>query len=155
MKPLNLASSLAIVSFAMVSTAQAQTPEPTTPDASAEPQEIIVTATKRAERLIEVPLSISVVDASTMASQNLVSVQDIVARVPGLAANTVGSGRVQLDIRGITTGGLNHTPVGLPIDDVPLGGTTNFSYGSWLVPELAPAVLRPVDVFRGPQAIGS
>src|SRR3546814_11143069 len=76
-------------------------------------------------------LPISVVDASTMASQNLVSVQDIVARVPGLAANTVGSGRVQIAIRGITTGGLNNTTVGIPIDDVPLGGTTNFSYGSW------------------------
>src|SRR3546814_879837 len=151
MKPLNLASSLAIVSFAMVSTAQAQTPDTTTPDASAEPQEIIVTATKRSERWIEVPLSISVVDASKMASQNLVSVQDIVARVPGLAANTVGSGRVQIAIRGITTGGLNNTTVGITIDDVPLGGTTNFSYGSWLVPELDPAVIRQVEVLRGPQ----
>src|SRR3546814_17383310 len=95
MKPLNLASSLAIVSFAMVSTAQAQTPDTTTPDASAEPQEIIVTATKRSERLIEVPLSISVVAASTMASPHLVSVPDIVARVPGLAAHTARQRRVE------------------------------------------------------------
>src|SRR3546814_3020599 len=84
-------------------------------------------------------------------SQNLVSVQDIVARVPGLAANTVGSGRVQLAIRGITTGGLNNTTVCITNDDVPLGGTTNFSYGSRLQPELDPAVIRQVEVLRGPQ----
>src|SRR3546814_16266685 len=83
-----------------------------------------------------------------MASQNLVSVQDIVARVPGLAANTVGSGRVQIAIRGITTGGLNNNTVGITIDDVPLGGTTNFSYGSWLVPVHAPAVIRQVEGVR-------
>src|SRR3546814_2682051 len=35
--------------------------------------------------------------------------------------------------------------------DLPLGGTTNFSYGSWLVPELDPAVIRQVEVLRGPQ----
>src|SRR3546814_11151662 len=70
-------------------------------------------------------LPISVVDASTMASQNLVSVQDIVARVPGLAANTVGSGRVQIAIRGITTGGLNNTTVGITIDDVPPIGSAS------------------------------
>src|SRR3546814_17711798 len=85
-----------------------------------------------------------------MAPQNLVSVQDIVARVPGLAANTVGSGRVQIAIRGITTGGLNNTTVGIKIDDVPLGVTTNFYYGSWQVPELDPDVNRQVAVLRGP-----
>src|SRR3546814_15815753 len=119
MKPLNLASSLAIVSFAMVSTAQAQTPDTTTPDASAEPQEIIVTATKRSERLIEVPLSISVVDASTMDSHNLVSVQDIVSRVPGLAANQVGSGRVQIAIHGPNPSGMNNTTAAHTHKDFP------------------------------------
>lgn len=151
MRLFNFVSTLAIVSFSMAGTAQAQTSDTATQEASVEPQDIIVTATKRSERLIEVPLSVSVVDSSTMASQNLVSVQDIVARIPGLAVSAVGGGRVQIAIRGITTGGLNNTTVGITVDDVPIGGTTNFSYGSWLVPELDPAVIRQVEVLRGPQ----
>ena len=114
-------------------------------------QDIVVTATKRSERLIEVPLSISVVQSSTMASQDLVKVQDIVARVPGLAVDTGDSGRVQLAIRGITTGGQNNNTVGVTIDDVPVGGSTGTSYGSVTVPELDPGVIQQVEVLRGPQ----
>ncbi|HVY80367.1 MAG TPA: TonB-dependent receptor [Steroidobacteraceae bacterium] len=115
------------------------------------PLEIVVTATKRAERLMDVPLSVSVVDANAMTRQNIVRIQDYVALVPGLASNTSEGGQVQLAIRGITTGGLTNTTVGVTIDDVPIGGTAATSYGSRLVPELDPSVIQEVNVLKGPQ----
>jgi iron complex outermembrane receptor protein len=146
-----LFSSVALVSCAQAAAGQAQVPASAAQDQATEPQDIIVTATKRSERLLEVPLSISVVESSTMASQNLVKLQDVVARVPGLAIDTGDNGRVQLAIRGVTTGGLNNSTVGVTIDDVPVGGSTGVSYGSLLVPELDPGVIQQVEVLRGPQ----
>jgi outer membrane receptor protein involved in Fe transport len=149
----SLLSSLAM--FAFVPAAQAQAPATDQAQDAAQNDgampDIVVTATKRSERLVEVPLSISVVDASAMASQNLVALQDIVARVPGLSVNAMDSGRVQLSIRGISTGGLNNNTVGITVDDVPVGGSTGVSYGAWLVPELDPGVLQQLEVLRGPQ----
>jgi iron complex outermembrane receptor protein len=113
--------------------------------------EVIVTATKRDERLVEVPLSISVLDANSMASQNLVNVQDYVARVPGLSVNSTQGGRVSIAIRGITTGGLTNSTVGVTLDDVPVSGSTGTSYGPTLVPELDPSTIRQLEVLRGPQ----
>lgn len=118
---------------------------------AAEPAEIVVTAQKRSERLIDVPLSISVVQSSKMASQNLIKLEDVVSRVPGLATNTGEFGQVQIAIRGVTTGGLNNSTVGITIDDVPIGGSTAGSYGNVFVPELDPGVIQQVEVLRGPQ----
>jgi outer membrane receptor protein involved in Fe transport len=145
----SLLSSLAIIVFVPVATAQTGASDQPQDDATM--PDIVVTATKRSERLVEVPLSISVVDASAMASQNLVALQDIMARVPGLAVNNMDAGRVQLSIRGISTGGLNNNTVGVTVDDVPVGGSTGVSYGAWLVPELDPGVLQQIEVLRGPQ----
>jgi outer membrane receptor protein involved in Fe transport len=118
---------------------------------SAEGSEIIVTATKRAERLIDVPLAISVIDSSSMASQNLLTIKDYVSRVPGLAASDAGNGRVQIAIRGITTGGLSNATVGVTIDDIPVNGSGATSYGSVLVPELDPGIIQRLEVLKGPQ----
>ena len=143
----------ASVPLGVSSTAFAQSSPPPQAGNSDEAQvgDIVVTAQKRSERLIEVPLSISVVQSAKMASQNLVKLEDVVARVPGLATNTGEFGQVQIAIRGVTTGGLNNSTVGVTIDDVPVGGTTIASYGNLFVPELDPGVIQQVEVLRGPQ----
>ena len=67
-------------------------------------EEIIVTAQKRTERLQEVPLSVSSLNATTLLEQNKLSARDYLTQVPGIALDEVGAGQDQLTIRGIATG---------------------------------------------------
>ncbi|MFW2853507.1 TonB-dependent receptor [Sphingomonas sp. TX0543] len=148
---LMLCSACVPLGFSSVAFAQSAPPPQAANSGEAQADDIVVTAQKRSERLIEVPLSISVVQSATIASQNLVKLEDIVARVPGLATNTAEFGQVQIAVRGVTTGGLNNSTVGVTVDDVPVGGTTIASYGNLFVPELDPGVLQQIEVLRGPQ----
>jgi iron complex outermembrane receptor protein len=113
--------------------------------------EILVTAQKREERLLDVPVSVTALNVSTFAEQNILQIQDYLARVPGLAENVSESGRVSLAIRGITTGTATNATVGVTIDDVPIGTVVGTSYGPVLVPELDPSILERIEVLRGPQ----
>jgi iron complex outermembrane receptor protein len=113
--------------------------------------EIVVTAQKRNERLQDVPVSVSTVDADTMAQQHIVSVSDYLGQIPGLAADISDQGGVSLAIRGITTGtGGGNPTVGVTIDDVPIDPSSGFTSGG-VVPELDPGILKGIEVLRGPQ----
>ncbi len=131
--------------------AYAQTADAPAEDGSAASGDIIVTAQKRAERLLDVPMAITAVDATTLGERGQIQIQDYATKVPGLSFSEQPGGRVNIAIRGITTGTTNNSTVGITIDDVPIGGSTALSYGDTLVPELDPAVLQRIEVLRGPQ----
>lgn len=145
----------AVLAAGAIQPANGQTASPSVAGASAPrdaPNDIVVTATKRSERLIDVPVAISVIDSATMAAQNLVSIKDYVSRVPGLAELDTGDGRVQIAIRGITTGGgITNSTVGVTIDDIPVNGSGGTSYGAALVPELDPSAIQQIEILKGPQ----
>jgi len=113
--------------------------------------EIIVTANKRAERLIDVPASVTAVSGDTLTSMGASRLEDYVARVPGLVLSNVSfaNGSNQLTIRGITTGFGGNPTVGIYIDDSPFGGSNGF--GAFQIPDLDPSDLARVEVLRGPQ----
>lgn len=68
------------------------------------PQEVIVTAQKRSERLQEVPLSVAVVSADTLSRQHISQVEDLQMVAPSVSFTTSTSTRGQgLSIRGIGT----------------------------------------------------
>ena len=113
--------------------------------------EIIVTAQKRTERLQEVPLSVSSINATTLLEQNKLSARDYLAQVPGVALDEVGAGQDQLTIRGIATGYGTNPLVGITIDDVPFGSSVYSSLGCCILPELDPSELDRIEVLRGPQ----
>lgn len=113
--------------------------------------EVVVTAQKRSEPLHEVPLSISVIDASKMADQGQVQLADYFAKVPGLTLNARGAGRTQLILRGISTGTGGNPTVGVTIDDTPFGASSSRGGGDFMVPDLDPADLQHIEVLRGPQ----
>ena len=75
--------------------------------------EIIVTAQKRTEALIDVPLSITAVDGDVLERQQAANFQDYLKLVPGLQLdqNTPGNGR--LVMRGVNTGGVASTVGGV------------------------------------------
>lgn len=66
--------------------------------------DIVVTATRRAEPLQKVPVAISVVDGSVLRTENRANIQGIAAVVPSLNFRTVASAKDQaLFIRGLGT----------------------------------------------------
>lgn len=102
--------------------------------------EIIVTATKRAEFIQDVGLSISAVRGVTLQERGNVEFEDYAITIPNLAFGTTDDGVLAnrtISIRGIE--GLNTT--GFYIDDIPLDES------------ISPLVLdvERVEVLRGPQ----
>src|ERR1700722_7992340 len=80
-------------------TASAQNAEPS-PTANSNLQEIVVTAEKREERLLDVPAAVSALSGNALAERHYDSIEDFTGAVPNLAINNyVGEARVT--IRGI------------------------------------------------------
>jgi iron complex outermembrane receptor protein len=113
--------------------------------------EVIVTAQKRAEPLREVPVPVTVLDTGSLLDSNQLRIQDYYTEVPGLSVSSIGAQSTQvLSIRGINTGVAGNPSVGIIVDDVPYGASTN-NGGGLLVPDLDPGELAQVEVLRGPQ----
>ncbi|ATI79991.1 TonB-dependent receptor [Sphingobium yanoikuyae] len=67
---------------------------------------IIVTAQRRDQRLVEVPVSVSVVDHVAIHDQGLREISDITSRTPGLTGEATGLTVPSFAIRGISTASL-------------------------------------------------
>ena len=113
--------------------------------------EIIVTAQKREERLQDVPMSLTALSADSLIQRNQVQLENYVREVPGFSFSDQGNGQTSLTLRGISTGGLTNSTVGITVDDVPFGSGTALTYGSQTSLDLDPAVLSQIEVLRGPQ----
>src|ERR1700688_2447309 len=121
--------------------------EDATGNDGSEIKEIVVTAQKRSERLVDVPISISVVSPDTLASTNSKNLNELSGAVPGIQFNgNGGGGRTYLSLRGTTGSALNtgDEPVAIYLDDVYLarGVTIN---GQDLLD------VDSIEVVRGPQ----
>jgi iron complex outermembrane receptor protein len=110
-------------------------------------QEILVTAQKRTERLLDVPVPVTAIDAQALVASNQLRIQDYVAEFPGLTMTTAAFGYQSLSIRGISPliGGSAPT-VSILVDDVPFGGNV-----TGRIQDIDPGDLVSVEVLRGPQ----
>ena len=114
-------------------------------------EDIVVTAQKRNERLQDVPVSLTVVNTQTLIDNNLVQIQDYYSNIPGLSVTSQGFRDAPiLAIRGIVTGTASNPTVGIIVDDVPYGASTNLGGGT-LAPDFDPGDLNRIEVLRGPQ----
>ncbi len=152
----NLCASVAMLSLMLVGSAWGQTSPAVTqtapgarPPEAAGLDEIVVTAQRRNEHLQDVPISITAFSAAALEKEEVHSLQDLSARVPGfVSTNTVGYGSATLSIRGVggSNGGGNFfadEPVATYIDGVYVGRlsvTTNDIVD-----------LDTVQILRGPQ----
>lgn len=114
-------------------------------------QEVIVTAEKRPERLIDTPESLSVVSADSLGSLAATQFRDWANTVPGLDFSTAGAGYTQVFIRGVTSGVDTSATVGIYLDDVPIGSSTAFAFGGRLALDPGLFDVDRIDVLRGPQ----
>lgn len=114
--------------------------------------EIIVTAQKRAERLSDVPASISVIRTEDLARQGVVRFSDYAARIPGLSLTSGRTGIAQITLRGITTGAAQPgSTTGYYVDEAPVGSVNAYTGGSSITPDLDPTGLAQIEVLKGPQ----
>jgi outer membrane receptor protein involved in Fe transport len=113
-------------------------------------QEIIVTAQKRAERLQDVPISISVLSGTELDQSSVMSVTEALNQIPGVAAvPQAQGGGTQLTIRGVGASGPianGSSPIGYYLDSVPFGLAQ-----SAVEPDENAYDLQRVEVLRGPQ----
>ena len=124
------------------------------PSASSnELEEVVVTATRRAESVEKVPISIEALDQQALTQDRVESISDLAAIVPGLQFATNGSSflsnNTSIAIRGFNSMAGPST-VGIYLDDAPLQGRMspigNVGYIFPLTFDL-----DRVEVLRGPQ----
>lgn len=131
-------------------TSAAGRPKPATaPGSQPDTSEIIVTAQKRPEVLLNVPISISVLTPAVTDRANE-SVSELLRRVPGLAVSKAVQGAgTQLTVRGVSATGPyfnGSTPVAYYLDTAAFGFVRNA-----VAPDSNAYDLDRVEVLRGPQ----
>lgn len=116
-------------------------------------EQVIVSAQKHDERLQDVPVPVTAIDANSLIESHDIRLQDFYTSVPGLSfagASSQPVGAPMLVIRGISSGGGLNPTVGVVVDDVPFGSSTGLGWG-YVVPDIDPSDLARVEVLRGPQ----
>ena len=113
-------------------------------------EDVIVTAQKRDQTLIEVPQSISVVSGETLERQQARSFLDYAQLVPGLNVTQDNPGQSRLTLRGINTGSPGST-VAVYVDDAPFGASGSLSNGAVLAGDFDTFDVARIEVLRGPQ----
>ena len=136
---------------AAASSGPTSTRQPTASSDSTDLAEVVVTAQKREERLIDTPQSVSVVSSEDINKLGATQFRDFANTIPGLTFTTAGAGYTQISLRGITLGQDTSATVGIYVDEVPFGSSTGFSQGGQLALDVALLDLDRVEVLRGPQ----
>ena len=113
-------------------------------------ENVVVTAQKRTETLLEVPASVAVVAGDTLENHRVENLQDLASLVSGLTVTAVEPGTTRLTMRGINTGGVAST-VGIYTDDVPFGSSSGLANGAILAGNFDTFDLARIEVLRGPQ----
>ncbi len=109
-------------------------------------EEIVVTAQKRAERLIEVPISITTVSAEAISQTGIKELKEMGDLTPNLQISQTSDFASQITIRGVGANSRNigfDSRVGVYLDGVYMGQSPSANQG--LVD------LAQVEVLRGPQ----
>lgn len=115
--------------------------------------EIVVTASRRAERLRNVPSAITVLEGSTLEAIGAQTFRDYSTLIPGLSQRDFGNpGQGTIIIRGLNTGPQSITNTSATyIDDAPFSASGFLSAGSILTPDPDIADLDRIEVLKGPQ----
>ena len=118
--------------------------------ASADLEEVVVTATRRAERLTEVAGSVSALTGKQLQQMGAQSMADYVTKLPSVHFNDYVPGRSEIVIRGVSTTTFHdqgQTVVGYYINDAPM---TEAGFPV-VIPDVDAFDLDRVEVLRGPQ----
>jgi outer membrane receptor protein involved in Fe transport len=148
-------SSCALFAFATATPAMAQAQKQPAPRNSqnandADQEAIVITAQKRAEPILKIPQSVTVIGGETLERQNARSFQDYLSQIPGLSLEQPEPGVSRLVLRGVNTGGVSST-VAVYVDETPFGSSTGLVNGAILAGDIDTFDLARIEVLRGPQ----
>ena len=107
---------------------------------SAEIEEIVVTAHRREQSLLEIPESVSMISGGDIRRQNINGLEDIGFQVPNLNLSTRLDGFPNVSVRGLGAFG-NTQGVGFYLDDVQLFSDASSRFGD----------LERIEILKGPQ----
>ncbi|WP_370373849.1 TonB-dependent receptor [Henriciella pelagia] len=140
-----LASGSVLVALLHAAPANAQTTEPESQDSEYVQSTVMVTAQKREQRLIDVPMAIESLSGDEIDKLGIDSVQDLSFNVPGLTMREDGPGSYTIFIRGLANQSGSGALVGMYLDEAPLSLS---GYD-----QLSPVALdlERVEVLKGPQ----
>lgn len=107
--------------------------------------EVVVTAQKRSQRLIDVPMGITAITGDDLEKRGISSVQDMSFQVPGLTMREDGPGSYTVFVRGLANQSGSGALVSMYLDEAPLSLS---GYD-----QLSPSALdlARVEVLKGPQ----
>lgn len=111
-------------------------------------EEVIVTARKREERLIDIPMSAMAMTAEEINARGISNLIDAQYSVPGLTISEFAPGQQRLVLRGIGPSGggtVGSATVGLYLDEMPI------NIGSFDALDVRLLDMERVEVLRGPQ----
>jgi len=128
----------------------------TKPAASGQAQtvdELVVTAQKREERLVDVPAAITALQGNMLREIGAKNLSDYAALVPGLQFASQGGGvGQQLVLRGLATGVQTDSAlVGEIVDGIPVGSSSTYALGGASALDSSLWDVKRVEVLRGPQ----
>ena len=143
---------LLIVLGAVDASAQGQADTPKSPSLSDihQLEEIVVTATRRTESVMDVPFSVNVQEEADIQRLNTFSLEGLSRNVAGLSIQNLGPGQSVVNIRGISSGQIVRDQpgvkeqVGVYLDDTPIAI-------SLFTPDLDLYDVQRVETLRGPQ----
>src|SRR5215469_13702612 len=126
--------------------------EESPPSAADTLEEVIVTAQRRAEPLLDVPLSISVISAADIERLHATSLRDLGAAVPGFTIVPAGSpGQSEIVVRGLPIlTGAGGPLVATLIDDASVGSSTSAGEGPGFALDMLPYDIERIEILRGP-----
>ncbi len=116
----------------------------------ADEAEIVITAQKREERILDIPQSVTVVSGDTIERQAATTFSEYLNEIPGLSLEQSEPGVGRLVLRGVNTGGVSST-VGVYIDETPFGSSSGQVNGAILAGDFDPFDVARIEVLRGPQ----
>ena len=109
-------------------------------------EEIVVTAQKREQSLMDVPMSVSALSADDVATMGAINLADIQFKVPSLFVSSLGGIVETIRVRGISPPGSLLPTVGRLVDEMTINAeTTGYGLSFPLVD------IERVEVLKGPQ----
>ena len=143
---------LVIVLGAGNASAQGQADTPKSPSLSDihQLEEIVVTATRRTETVMDVPFSVNVQEEADIQRLNTFNLENLSRNIAGLNIQNLGPGQTVVTIRGVSSGQIVRDQpgikeqVGVYLDDTPIAI-------SLFTPDLDLYDVQRVETLRGPQ----
>lgn len=135
-------AALGVIAVSVPATAQ---DAPATEQAAEEETGIIVTARRQSESLADVPASVTVFGAETLAKTGVQRADDFIQLTPGvtIVTGTAEAGDTQINIRGINGARDAESSVALVVDGILKTNTAQLNQNQ--------GTLRQVEILKGPQ----